>query len=165
MENNFEQSQETDISQDLLSLTDQYVDATQGQRFVNWLVDNLLIRFALDYLGGIAISYFLLYAAPDFLASITEEGESGAGLILFSLLVGYFNYLIYYTFCEKVFKGYTSGKLLTGTKAVRADGSELRFKDALLRSLSRIVPFEVFSGLGARPWHDSWTNTSVIKTR
>ena len=72
------------------------------------------------------------------------------------------NYLVYYTLCEKLFRGQTLGKLITGTKSLRTDGEELTFKDALLRSLCRLVPFEVFSGFGV-PWHDSWTNTMVVK--
>ena len=64
-----------------------------------------------------------------------------------------------------VFKGYTLGKLLTGTKAIRVDGLQMTFKDVVIRSLSRIVPFEVFSGLGDKPWHDSWSRTMVVKTR
>ena len=80
-------------------------------------------------------------------------------------IVGIFNYIIYYTICEKAFRGYTLGKLLSGTRAIRNDGAELTFKDAILRSLSRIVPFEVLSALAGRPWHDSWTDTTVVKTR
>ena len=42
---------------------------------------------------------------------------------------------------------------------------ELTFKDALLRSLSRCVPFEVLSGFSTLTWHDSWTGTMVVKAR
>jgi hypothetical protein len=58
------------------------------------------------------------------------------------------------------------GKLITGTRAIREDGVELNFKDAFLRSLSRLVPFEPFSiWSGNGIWHDSWTKTMVIKSR
>ena len=66
---------------------------------------------------------------------------------------------------EKLFKGYTVGKLITGTRAIREDGKELTFKNAILRSLSRMVPFEPFSAFGGSPWHDRWTKTRVIKSR
>jgi uncharacterized RDD family membrane protein YckC len=75
------------------------------------------------------------------------------------------NYIVYYTLCEKLLKGYTLGKLITGTRAIRQDGGELTFRNALLRSLSRCVPFEVFSGFNTLTWHDSWTDTKVIKAR
>jgi uncharacterized RDD family membrane protein YckC len=75
------------------------------------------------------------------------------------------NYLFYYTLCEKLFRGYTLGKFITGTRAIREDDEELTFKDALLRSLCRIVPLEVLSALAGFPWHDRWTKTKVVKTR
>jgi uncharacterized RDD family membrane protein YckC len=142
----------------------QYTEASQGSRFLNFLIDNLFMRFVLSYATGYAFGYLLLAIAPDFLMSLAYE-ERGWRYFLLTLLLGYFNYVIYYTFCEAAFKGYTLGKLITGTKAIRNDGEPLTFKDVLLRSLSRIVPFEVFSGLGQRPWHDTWTKTTVVKAR
>jgi uncharacterized RDD family membrane protein YckC len=160
IENNVQQQQ-----QDLFADTDifQYQDASTGQRFLNFLIDNLLMRFGLSYLTGTVVGMFLGVVAPDFIEKISLNPES-FDLILLAVLIGYFNYIVYYTFCEKVFRGYTLGKLITGTRAIRQDGQELTFKDALLRSLSRIVPFEPFSGFGY-PWHDQWTQTMVIKSR
>ena len=143
-----------------------YVYATQGQRFLNWLIDNLLMRLGLTFLTGMAISLILSFIAPDFLNRIAaSESSMGGELILLSLMIGYMNYIVYYTLCEKLFKGYTLGKIITGTRAIRQDGNELSFKDALLRSLSRCVPFEVFSGFSTLTWHDSWTDTMVVKAR
>jgi uncharacterized RDD family membrane protein YckC len=140
--------------------------ATQGQRFLNWLIDNLLMRYGLSYLTGMAIGTLLALAAPDFLNELAySEDRLSGGILLLSLMVGYLNYIVYYTICEKLFKGYTLGKIITGTRAIRQDGKELTFKNALLRSLSRIVPFEVFSGFSTLTWHDSWTDTMVIKAR
>lgn len=151
----------TDESYDL----NQFVYATQWQRFSNWLIDNLLMRFGLSYLTGMAIGLLLGFIAPDFLLSIANDGAMSSGLILIGFLVGYLNYIVYYTLCEKLFKGYTLGKIITGTRANRQDGNELSFKDALLRSLSRCVPFEAFSGFSTLTWHDSWTDTMVVKSR
>ncbi len=33
--------------------------AATGQRFVNWLIDNLLMRFGLSYLTGTALGYVI----------------------------------------------------------------------------------------------------------
>ncbi|MEO5947086.1 MAG: RDD family protein [Chitinophagaceae bacterium] len=142
----------------------QYTEATQGQRFLNFLIDNLFMRFILSYATGYAVGYLLLAIAPDFVAEIAYD-ERGWKFWLLAYILGIFNYVIYYTFCEKAFKGITLGKLLTGTRAIRNDGGELTFKDAMLRSLSRLVPFEPFSALAGTPWHDSWTDTRVVKTR
>lgn len=144
----------------------QFIYASQGQRFVNWLIDNLLMRFGLSYLTGMGIGLLLAVTAPDFLNRIAlSEGRMTGDVLLLTVLVGYLNYIVYYTLCEKLFKGYTLGKVITGTRAIRQDGNELTFKNALLRSLSRCVPFEVLSGFGTLTWHDSWTDTMVVKAR
>lgn len=169
MENNREDSINEEKG-DLLG-EESYIDnhfeyATQGQRFLNWLIDNLLMRYGLSYLTGMAIGTLLAVTAPDFLNELTySESSLSGGILLVTFLVGYLNYVIYYTISEKLFRGYTLGKLITGTRAIRQDGGELTFRNALLRSLSRCVPFEVFSGFNTLTWHDSWTDTMVIKAR
>jgi uncharacterized RDD family membrane protein YckC len=141
-----------------------YTYATTGQRFLNFLIDNLLLRFGLSMLTGMAVGMILGSFFPDYMLELSESGNR-FGLYALAYLIVIINYLIYYTICEKAFKGYTLGKLITGTRAIREDGNELTLKDALLRSLSRMVPFEAFSAFGGYPWHDSWTKTRVIKSR
>jgi uncharacterized RDD family membrane protein YckC len=65
---------------------------------------------------------------------------------------------------EAMFRGKSIGKLITGTKAVNEDGSDISFAKAFERGLARMVPFEAFSALGepSYPWHDKWTKTFVI---
>ena len=146
---------------------EQFTDASQGSRFFNFLIDNLFMNYILSQATGYVVGYLLGVLAPDYMLSIAYEGESSSSLLFLSFCIIYFNYIFYYTICEAAFKGYTLGKLITGTRAIRADGQNLTFKNALLRTLSRIVPFEAFSGLGApcEPWHDKWTKTRVIKAR
>ncbi|MBC7872822.1 MAG: RDD family protein [Ferruginibacter sp.] len=163
MEENNIQPGETGLA-DELNLFTQYQPATQGQRFLNWLIDNLFMRFALGVLTGWLVGEILVRFFPEIAMRIAYE-QNTLDTILVNYLFGFFNYLIYYTICEKAFRGHTLGKLITGTRAIREDGHELTFKDAFLRSLSRLVPFEVLSAFGDRPWHDSWTKTYVIKSR
>lgn len=139
----------------------QYLHATQGQRFLNFIIDNILMRLTLTYASGYVVGQILQVIAPEFLLRLLDD-DSKVGLYVLSYMIVIINYLIYYTLCEKLFKGQTLGKLITGTKALRTDGQELTFKDALLRSLCRLVPLEIFSGFGV-PWHDAWTNTMVVK--
>jgi len=162
-ETNINPSAEINLS-DQLNAEIQFEYATTWQRFFNFLIDNLLMRFGLSYITGTAVGMLLGLLAPDYILRVAENPER-IDIYVLGYLVAIFNYLIYYTICEKGFKGYTLGKLITGTRAIRQDGGELSFKDALLRSLSRMVPFEVFSGFGGHPWHDTWTKTMVIKSR
>ena len=68
---------------------------------------------------------------------------------------------------EALTGGRSLGKLITGTRAVNADGSAISMQTAFWRGLCRAVPFEAFSALGSPsyPWHDKWTNTYVIDLR
>jgi uncharacterized RDD family membrane protein YckC len=155
-----------DNQQDIFAEQDiyQYEHASTGQRFLNFLVDNLLMRFGLSRLTGYVVGWFLAKFFPNFYLDMIYS--RGVEFYITLYLIAIFNYVIYYTFCEKVFNGYTLGKLITGTRAINEDGSELTLKGAFLRTVSRLVPFETLSiWFGYGLWHDSWTKTMVIKTR
>src|ERR1700748_2526001 len=114
---NLPADQETGIAEELTSYI-QHEKASLGQRFLNLLIDNLFMRYGLSYLTGSVVGGFLGYLFPEYEARIIYDRTS-MDLFLILYLVGILNYLIYYTFCEKVFKGRTLGKLITGTKVVR----------------------------------------------
>lgn len=161
-----EYNQQTATPVDILNeediLLNQYEYASTGQRFLNYLIDNLFMNYGLSYITGYAVGVVIASLFPEFAAGFQEDRLS---LTLVALTVSIFNYLLYYTLCEKLFNGYTLGKLITGTRAIREDGKPLTFRNAILRTLSRLVPFEIFSGFQVRPWHDQWTDTMVIKAR
>lgn len=161
--NDQNQEQEYILADDLSSVI-QYTEAGKWQRFFNWLIDNLLMRFTITYVSARMV-WELLYALSEDLYMTIVYSDSLIGRYIFAYIVVIFSYLFYYTFCEKLFRGYTLGKLLTGTRAIRSDGGELTFKDAILRSLIRLIPFEVLSGFGYEPWHDAWTKTTVVSAR
>jgi uncharacterized RDD family membrane protein YckC len=60
--------------------------------------------------------------------------------------------------------GRTVGKYITNTKVFMLDGSKPESEKILMRTLSRIVPFEFLSFLGNddKGWHDTWTDTVVV---
>lgn len=160
IEENLQQPEHIFTEEDIF----RYEYATTGQRFLNFVIDNLFMTYALGYVTGSLVGYLLGSFFPEFALDLFSDPES-LEVIMFGVILAYFNYIIYYSFCEKLFRGYTLGKLITGTRAIRNDGKELTFRDTILRTLSRIVPFEVFSGFGGHPWHDEWTRTMVIKSR
>ncbi|HEU4552814.1 MAG TPA: RDD family protein [Chitinophaga sp.] len=144
--------------QDLLTDLDEFVvlkpAASRGQRFANYLVD-LIITYI--------IAFGFLFAA----AVLMELGGADSSAMLDQTLVNYlvvYASLVFYTALMEAFnKGRTLGKLITGTYAVKTDGKAVDFGTALKRGLCRIVPFEPFSAFGEAPWHDRWTNTTVVK--
>lgn len=124
--------------------------ASKTLRFVNLLIDTIAFYVIALVLGG-----FIGFNAPD-----VVENENFS---IFSYLISISLFLLYFSVFEAFTNGRTLGKLITGTRAVKEDGSALQFADAFKRALSRIVPFEAFSGFAERPWHDSWTDTTVVK--
>ena len=127
----------------------QYGHATQGQRFLNFVIDNILMRLGLTYVTGYILGQVLLALAAQFLYRLAAE-DCKLGLYALSFFIVIINYLFYYTLCEKLFKGQTLGKLITGTRALRTDGEELTFRDALLRSLSAWCLLKCLAGLAFR---------------
>jgi len=159
----------TNLQQDVLAdVTMPFTYATTGQRFLNYLIDNILMRYGLSYLTGTVVGVIFAMFGREYIIKLQLAVSTGnlfnTPMLLFLYLLAIVNYIVYYTLCERLFNGYTLGKLITGTKAVREDSQPLTWRNALLRSLCRLVPFEFLSGFGI-PWHDSWTHTMVIKSR
>lgn len=127
-----------------------------GKRFANLLIDTVIYYFAWKL--------FLAYWFAEFLIWLRFPLTSMAEIYL----VAYGGALLFFGLMtagiEIATGGKTIGKYVTGTRAVMDSGSRLTTKAAILRFLSREVPFEAFSALGdpSYPWHDRWTKTVVI---
>jgi len=126
--------------------------ASQGQRFGTMLLDTvffLIFAVILGFVLGLLRLGQLIENTNDYLLGI---------IIL----------LIYYV-PQEALSGRTLGKRITGTKAVKEDGNELSFGQALGRTLCRFIPFEAFSFFGGkgrpRGWHDSIPKTKVISLK
>ncbi|TDW99707.1 RDD family protein [Dinghuibacter silviterrae] len=127
---------------------------TTGIRFANFIIDYLVYAMILYIIRMITIG------AQDQVARVDFSFGFQFGL---SYLGNLGIYALYYTIMEGT-TGRSIGKFCTNTIVVKDTGAKITMKDALLRSLSRIVPFEVFTGFGT-PWHDSWTHTTVVSNK
>ncbi len=81
--------------------------------------------------------------------------------------LAFFTYLMLnYLFMESFF-GATMGKFATGIKVVTENGVKPNFIKILLRTLCRLIPFDVLSFLGksGRFWHDSFSKTYVVNKK
>jgi uncharacterized RDD family membrane protein YckC len=124
-----------------------WLDASGGARFLNMIIDGV---------GRGIFAYVLTFMLA--MAGIRMDGMTG-------ILFGLCSMIVYYLGFETLL-GRTPGKLITGTRVVKDDGSPLTLVDVLKRTLSRFVPFEPFSFLGdSRGWHDRWSHTRVISVR
>ena len=137
-----------------------YQPASTGRRFVNYLVDTILYYV---FLFG---CFFLIGIITQLSGGASEDIDAAAESWAWKLLTYLFVFaimLLFYTLVEGLTKGRSMGKLITGTVAIREDGSQISWKDALMRSLCRLIPFEAFSAFSGRPWHDTMTKTVVIR--
>jgi uncharacterized RDD family membrane protein YckC len=138
-----------DVSVDL-------VQASSGTRFANLLIDRLILYALWRFiLGPLAVNMIISMGLYTY-----DRVGLWVELYLFAVV---FDVMII-AIQEATMGGKTFGKLITRTRAVNENGTPIDFRKALMRSLSRAVPFEAFSALGAPcyPWHDRWTGTLVI---
>lgn len=129
------------------------VPASRLTRFLNYVI---------DYVGMIGTAILVMIIMAFVLDEATlDKIEDFPDFMLGVMLI-----LIYYLPLE-LFFGRTLGKLITGTRVVNYKGLPASFSQILIRSCSRVVPFEPFSFFNskARGWHDSWSKTYVIKVR
>ncbi len=143
---------------DQLYLEPRIVKANGWKRLANFLIDYVILLL-------LAAIFFIILEILSPTSEYTDDysaGKSGFALlenILYSII-----YAVYMALFEIATKGRSIGKLITGTKVVNEDGTDIDAATAFKRGFSRVVPFEIFSALGSPcyPWHDKWTNTYVI---
>jgi hypothetical protein len=143
-----------------------YTDpVSKTTRFVNYIVDQVAIgvivnglKFGIAYLKlGENFRDHILYKVID-----VDHLDMAAlqNSLYVSLAVTFFYYLIF----ESATRGRTLGKIMTDTIAISQDGTPFTFNHALIRTLCRFIPFEMFSAVFAYlPWHDSISKTAVVK--
>lgn len=126
------------------------VPVGKGVRFANLLIDTICVY---------ALFFIVVFTAVIIKLSnggMVEDSQVFYFVLSYAILIGYFTVL-------EALTGRSVGKFITGTRVYRLDGQPLTWKDAFLRALIRLIPFEAFSGLGFAPWHDEWTKTTVGK--
>lgn len=131
-------------------------------RFINYVVDFILSIFIIWILIAIyAIGRYFILGVD--LQQTAYELENINGFLDRVLTILVYALIMFLT--EKITNGRSLGKLLTGTKVVKTDGSPLTTDDLLKRNFSRVIPFDGLSFLGNNGWHDSWSDTRVVKIK
>lgn len=135
--------------------------ASLGLRFANRVIDLIcfyIIFFIIFFILSVVGNAFQIEFLLKFLTGFLDEK------LLFYLMV-YSIVFLYYFLTEFFLKGRTVGKYITGTKAVTLWGKSPNSKQIMKRTLSRLVPFDALSFFGTNGWHDSWSDTRVVKIR
>ena len=133
--------------------------AASGKRLANFILD-----YAIFYLTW---RFLLFKPAVSLLILLRQYSESTTAVYFGAYILAYTWSLTLKAAFETFAGGRTIAKFITRTRAVNEDGTRITARTAILRSLARWVPFEVFSALGSPcyPWHDRWTKTYVIDER
>ncbi len=129
--------------------------ATINQRFVNRLIDTIVIGFTIGMLSG-----FIPKINTGLNLNISSWFWNSNSFVSELLQM-----LIYYSAFEFLI-GQSPGKMLTRTKVVTKEGHTPTFDKILIRSLCRSIPFNAVSFLindDGTGWHDRISGTRVIQ--
>ncbi len=130
--------------------------ASHRERFLNLLM---------DYVGQIFL-YIIAFVIAGTIAQANGNKDFMANFVkndiaqyTFATCVTLFYYNVF-----EIFSARTIGKFITQTIVVDENGEKPNHERILVRSLCRLIPFEMFSFLGmpARGWHDSISKTYVV---
>lgn len=141
------------------------VDDNKAERFLRFL------NFIIDLICGYIIT-FACWLIGIFIYTLVTDSSYAYQLQQLENLNSTLDRLV--TVCiytssmvliEFLTKGRSLGKLITGTKVVMIDGSKPTFMDFVKRNYCRAIPFEIFSffGVEATGWHDTISDTRVVK--
>ncbi|RKS95128.1 RDD family protein [Flavobacterium limicola] len=131
--------------------------ASKGQRLLNFVID-LFIIYVIETSIGTTIILIGDLTKSD-TASNWVSSLSVVESFFFGLVILFFYYLITEMYFSRTF-----GKYFTKTMVVKHEGSRPNMKSIIVRTLSRLIPFEPFSFLTAeRGWHDTLSVTYVVK--
>ncbi|WP_374445399.1 RDD family protein [Epilithonimonas sp.] len=141
------------------------VDRNQAEkllRFINLIIDYIFIYIIVITIYLLAILIYSLLGSSSFVENSAALDNMNP-LLDRLITAGLYALLMYFT--EYITKGRSLGKLITGTMVVNENGGLPTANDFLKRNFSRIVPFDTLSFLGSRGWHDSWSDTKVVKRK
>lgn len=131
--------------------------ASKGQRLLNFVIDLFII-----YVIEISIGTTIILIGDLTKSDTASNWVSSLSIVesfFFGLVILFFYYLITEMYFSRTF-----GKYFTKTIVVKHEGSRPNMKSIIVRTLSRLIPFEPFSFLTVeRGWHDTLSVTYVVK--
>ena len=132
--------------------------ATRGQRFINCILDLLIVHIILASIGTTVIiigDVINNYELSNWIESTTTLEK-----LLFWILILFFYYFLTETYFSRTF-----AKYFTKTIVVTKNGSRPRTYLIFIRTLSRFIPLEGITFLWGdfRGLHDLFSDTYVVR--
>ena len=118
-----------------------------GARFGHYLLD-VIVLYAINFVLGIVLGI------------VNPEAVLGIPDIVWNL-VSMLLLVTYYFVMESSIQT-TVGKLATNSVVIDEYGNKPNNSALIGRSFARLIPFEAFSCLGTRGWHDTLSKTYVV---
>ena len=133
--------------------TEHFVAVKKSRRFFHFIVDNI---FSSALAIPVIIFLTIIFNVFDFERNMSDDYFFYIYLIIARLLYTWF---FEYFFHATPAKFFTESRVIGTTADVKLSSSKI-----FVRTISRFVPFEPFSFLGAGTgWHDKWTSTAVVE--
>ncbi len=134
-----------------------FKSASLWQRFLHPVVDTIIAIMIFAPLISLIIQLKTGPQTNPFFDTRSVSESFFFGTVIFFRV-------IYYLIYEGVF-GITPAKLLTETTVINDDGNKPALKDIVVRTLTRLIPFEAFTFFTSRGLHDKFSNTTVAITK
>ena len=130
--------------------------ATHSQRFLNLLMDYIAQLFLFIIAFSITSVIAETNGNKDFMANFIKNDIAQ---YTFVTCIALFYYNVF-----EIFFARTVGKFITQTIVVNENGEKPNLETILVRTLCRLIPFELLSFLvmPARGWHDRISKTYVV---
>lgn len=121
------------------------------------------LHLIIDTVGWIALTFLLVLIAPVFALIPLSLPDTYLMRTVLNWGIFLLGYLLYYSLFE-AFSQATLGKLATKSRVVTSSGNVPSFSQILLRTVSRLIPFEWISFLFTkRGVHDMISRTYVVR--
>jgi hypothetical protein len=125
--------------------------------------DRIIVLMQFSYLFML---YFLVTRSSDlFNDSILKDREATLANIKFSMMFGLESILLIVLLLSEGLFGFTPFKIISGTRVTPTNGGKTSFGQVLIRTLARLIPFDAFSFIFGKGWHDSISKTQVVYTK
>ena len=139
-------------------ILDEKLLASNGSRFINYILD-IVIILVLIFVISLMIAFLANFMGWNDLLYWLGNLSDLEGQLVFVVIS-----IFYYSLSEGLF-GRSIGKIVTGTVVVDENGEKPSFGTIFKRTLCRLIPFDGFSFLGSRGWHDSISDTYVVNKK
>ena len=132
-----------------------YYPVSRKRRFAHWFFDIVMALLIVSPL------VFLMFKAWDTHWRSLSLSEFRMSWLMSGVLI--VSLSLYYLLFEGIFNA-TPAKFITGCRVLDAENFERpAFGTIFVRTICRRIPFELFSFLGKRGWHDRISGTVVVE--